>query len=229
MIYSHWFRCFYSELLLNYLVFLKISNSCFKIFKIPNRLLILFEVNRDLITFLCLGSTPCGAPVLSIHSGLPCCSTHSNLNDNRKTTGVASTESSTMNGTGSQSGAGGIGTNKSSRRKARSRSSSLGRHSRRLRNRRRAIKSTETRIHCIEASDNGMELDVETVDSPENCSPAYPTPAQLIPVAVPTAPVAAAVPPLDHEAEILEDHDLKELLNRLPDEAFQVQLVQLPT
>jgi hypothetical protein len=28
---------------------------------------------------------------------------------------------------------------------------------------------------------------------------------------------------VDHEAEILEDHDLKELLNRLPDEAFQVR------
>ena len=66
-----------------------------------------------------------------------------------------------------------------------------------------------------------MELDVETVDSPENCSPAYPTPAQLTPhmnVIPPMAPAA----PVDHEAEILEDHDLKELLNRLPDEAFQV-------
>jgi len=179
---------------------------------------------------LCLGSTPCGAPVLSIHSGLPCCATHSSLNDTRKSSGIASAETSTVNGIGSQSGAGGISSNKSARRKARSRSSSLGRHSRRLRNRRRAIKSTETRIHCIEASDNGMELDVETVDSPENCSPAYPTPAQLIPVTVSTASVstvanvAATVPPLDHEAEILEDHDLKELLNRLPDEAFQVQL-----
>ena len=177
---------------------------------------------------LCSGSPPCGAPVLSIHSGLPCCATHTNINNSSKNSGIESTDSSTVNGIGSQSGAGGIGSNKSSRRKARSRSSSLGRHSRRLRNRRRAIKSTETRIHCIEASDNGMELDVETVDSPENCSPAYPTPAQLIPVAVPTAPVgAAAVPSLDHEAEILEDHDLKELLNRLPDEAFQVQSTQL--
>jgi hypothetical protein len=77
------------------------------------------------------------------------------------------------------------------------------------------------RVHCIEAADNGMELDVETVDSPENCSPAYPTPAQLTPhmnVIPPMAPAA----PVDHEAEILEDHDLKELLNRLPDEAFQV-------
>lgn len=118
-------------------------------------------------------------------------------------------------------------TNKSNRRKARSRStSSLGRHSRRLRNRRRAKRigsGGETRIHCIEAADNGMELDVETVDSPENCSPAYPTPAQLIPhTANPTSnPMAASV---DHEVEILEDHDLKELLNRLPDEAFQVSL-----
>ena len=70
-----------------------------------------------------------------------------------------------------------------------------------------------------------MELDVETVDSPENCSPAYPTPAQLIPHAVhPTnnhVPMVPAV--VDQEVEILEDHDLKELLNRLPDEAFQVR------
>jgi len=187
---------------------------------------ILYSVDQQLFEFCSArtpsGSPPCGAPVLSIHSGLPCCATHTNINNSSKNSGIESTDSSTVNGIGSQSGAGGIGSNKSSRRKARSRSSSLGRHSRRLRNRRRAIKSTETRIHCIEASDNGMELDVETVDSPENCSPAYPTPAQLIPVAVPTAPVgAAAVPSLDHEAEILEDHDLKELLNRLPDEAFQ--------
>jgi len=66
-----------------------------------------------------------------------------------------------------------------------------------------------------------MELDVETVDSPENCSPAYPTPAQLTPNMNVIPPMAAAAP-VDHEAEILEDHDLKELLNRLPDEAFQV-------
>lgn len=116
---------------------------------------------------------------------------------------------------------------KTNRRKARSRStSSLGRHSRRLRNRRRAKRigsggGGETRIHCIEAADNGMELDVETVDSPENCSPAYPTPAQLIPHT--THPVNNHIhASVDHEVEILEDHDLKELLNRLPDEAFQV-------
>ena len=66
-----------------------------------------------------------------------------------------------------------------------------------------------------------MELDVETVDSPENCSPAYPTPAQLIPHT--THPVNNHIhASVDHEVEILEDHDLKELLNRLPDEAFQV-------
>ena len=65
-----------------------------------------------------------------------------------------------------------------------------------------------------------MELDVETVDSPENCSPAYPTPAQLTPHVNAIPPMASVA--VDHEAEILEDHDLKELLNRLPDEAFQV-------
>ena len=33
---------------------------------------------------------------------------------------------------------------------------------------------------------------------------------------------------VDHETnEILEDHDLKELLNRLPDEAFQVNQLHL--
>jgi len=116
----------------------------------------------------------------------------------------------------------------------------LGRHTRRLRNRRRVKREApgddETRIHQAEESgDNGMELDVETVDSPEDCSPAYPTPAQLIPHAVHTsAPVASLAPStvvhsvvgtvanVEQEVEILEDHDLKELLNRLPDEAFQV-------
>lgn len=171
--------------------------------------------------------------MLAIHSGLPYCPTHSSQGDrNGNTPSSVSVNNpvdgaDTLNSNGnSQAGM----TSKSSRRKARSRStSSLGRHSRRLRNRRRAKRigsggGSETRIHCIEAADNGMELDVETVDSPENCSPAYPTPAQLIPHTVhPNAnnPMVASV---DHEVEILEDHDLKELLNRLPDEAFQVYL-----
>ena len=186
---------------------------------------------RSLILFSnILGPTPCGAPVLAIHSGLPYCSSHTEQVDRNGTApnsvsvsnSVESAESPGQNG-GSQPNM----TNKSNRRKARSRStSSLGRHSRRLRNRRRAKRigsggGGETRIHCIEAADNGMELDVETVDSPENCSPAYPTPAQLIPHTVHPVnnPMAA---PVDQEVEILEDHDLKELLNRLPDEAFQV-------
>lgn len=124
----------------------------------------------------------------------------------------------------------GMHPNKSGKRKARSRStSSLGRHSRRLRNRRKANRissGSETRIHCIDVADNGMELDVETVDSPENCSPAYPTPAQLTPHSLnsATVPISSAI---DHEVEILEDNDLKELLNRLPDETFQVGFVHL--
>lgn len=167
------------------------------------------------------GPTPCGAPVLSIHSGLPYCGAHIGQPDQNST--ISAPEPSVVNGV-VQSGL----SSKSSRRKSRSRSTSLGRHSRRLRNRRRVKRidvdntseMNDSRIHCIEAADNGMELDVETVDSPENCSPAYPTPAQLIPHAV-SSP--AAVPTIvEHEAEILEDHDLKELLNRLPDEAFQV-------
>lgn len=124
----------------------------------------------------------------------------------------------------------GVNGKSANRKKSRSRStSSLGRHSRRLRNRRRAKRiggggGSETRIHCIEPADNGMELDVETVDSPENCSPAYPTPAQLISHAAHSVNHAPMVPTaVDHEVEILEDHDLKELLNRLPDEAFQVR------
>ena len=110
--------------------------------------------------------------------------------------------------------------------KARTRSNSTGgRHGRRLRNknRRRVLQPPvggETRIRCLEeAADAGLdaELDVETVDSPENCSPAYPTPAQLI------AP-AAALASSEQDVEMFEDHDLKELLNRLPDEALQVLL-----
>lgn len=189
-----------------------------------------FPCCRILIAFYVLGPTPCGAPVLAIHSGLPYCPSHAGQVDRNGNTPTSvsinnaaeGSESLGLNGN-SQAGVG----SKSNRRKARSRStSSLGRHSRRLRNRRRAKRigsggGSETRIHCIEAADNGMELDVETVDSPENCSPAYPTPAQLIPHNVHPVnnPMAASV---DHEVEILEDHDLKELLNRLPDEAFQV-------
>ena len=48
-----------------------------------------------------------------------------------------------------------------------------------------------------------MELDVETVDSPENCSPAYPTPAQLTPHVNAIPPMASVA--VDHEAEILEE------------------------
>ena len=204
------------------------------------------ENSRDLFHFFLnsAGPTPCGAPVLAIHSGLPFCAAHMGRGER---SGSASSESVAtaalgasvvgFNGTGSN---GSANSGKSNRRKARSRSTSLGRHTRRLRNRRRVKREApgddETRIHQAEESgDNGMELDVETVDSPEDCSPAYPTPAQLIPHAVHTsAPVASlapstvvnsavgAVAAVEQEVEILEDHDLKELLNRLPDEAFQV-------
>lgn len=169
---------------------------------------------------------------MAIHSGLPYCPAHAVQGDgNGNSSSVSANTPKNVEGSDQMSNNGGNQgsvSSKTNRRKARSRStSSLGRHSRRLRNRRRAKRigssgGSETRIHCIEAADNGMELDVETVDSPENCSPAYPTPAQLIPhTAHPVInPMAASV---DHEAEILEDHDLKELLNRLPDEAFQVR------
>ena len=153
--------------------------------------------------------------------------------------------------------------NRVNRRKCRSRSTSLGRHaSRRMRgtgvvvgmdvgiggnNSGRRVKrissandSGETRImHCADTADNGIELDVETIDSPENCSPAYPTPAQLIlPPHVACSSGESSASPCssesvaisgEQEVEMLEDHDFKELLNRLPDEAFQVNFFFCPT
>lgn len=173
---------------------------------------------------------PCGAPVLAINSGLPYCPAHireaERIASSTPTGSGASSSTDAISYGANQSG---MSSNKSARRKARSRStSSLGRHSRRLRNRRKANRistGSETRIHCIDVADNGMELDVETVDSPENCSPAYPTPAQLTPHSLnsSTVPVSNSI---DHEVEILEDNDLKELLNRLPDEAFQVRFIK---
>lgn len=196
---------------------------------------ILYSVDQQLFEFCSArgtaGSTPCGAPVLAIHSGLPYCPAHAEQVDGiGNNFSVSANAPKTLEGPdlSGNNGGGHQGSlsSKSNRRKARARStSSLGRHSRRLRNRRRAKRigssgGSETRIHCIEAADNGMELDVETVDSPENCSPAYPTPAQLIPHTI--QPLSNPLPTsVDHEVEILEDHDLKELLNRLPDEAFQ--------
>ena len=186
---------------------------------------------------------------MAIHSGLPFCPAHLGQAERIGSTagmgapaigGGAESSGFSQDGACSQQTLASLGSGSSkngNRRKSRSRStSSLGRHSRRLRNRRRAkcISSSgggagsETRIHCVDSADNGMELDVETVDSPENCSPAYPTPAQLIPHNLHTGSLSSAVVPMvsnsvDHEVEILEDHDLKELLNRLPDEAFQVR------
>ena len=111
-----------------------------------------------LLLFLIPGPTPCGAPVLAIHSGLPYCAAHIDQKDrsaSSSSTAVNGSEPLSPNsgvnqlGQGSSSGS----SSKSVRRKSRSRStSSLGRHSRRLRNRRRAKRiggSGETRYYFL--------------------------------------------------------------------------------